>query len=283
MTDLPAIVTDIATVPEPVRGFYAEKDGRHVLRVAPFEDKTSGAYVALEDVGALKRAHGAEKEDRRKLAEKLAAFGEIDPKAAIDAIEWRKKFGDLDPAKEADKIAAAKFETLKEQLVEKHTSERQAIETERDALAGEVGRLLIDSAATREIADAGGLEGAPELLLPHVKARTRTRREGDQFVVEVLDEKGNPRIKDAQGNPFTIKDLVAEMREHPTFGLAFKGSGASGSGAGGAGARPAGAGGAGAPKHRDDFQNTAAKAAWVHEHGHDAFLKLPPKPRKAAA
>lgn len=273
MSELIPIAEKLEDIAEPLRGYYVERDGKHVLNVKPV-----GGW-ALEDVSGLKSAHASEKEERRKLAERVKAFGEVDPKTALEAIEWRKKFGDLDPAKEADKLAAAKFDEIRGQLIEKHTIERKTIETERDALASEVGRLLIDNEATREIADQGGLEGAAELLLPHVKARVRVRRDGDKFIREVLDEKGNPRIADAQGNPFTVKHLVAEMRESPTFGLAFKGSGASGSGAGGSSGRPSGGGGAGAPKHRGDFPNTAAQAAWINSNGYDAYMKLAPAPR----
>jgi hypothetical protein len=34
-----------------------------------------------------------------------------------------------------------------------------------------------------------------------------------KVIVEVLDVNGNPRIKDVQGTPFTIADLLAEVRD----------------------------------------------------------------------
>jgi hypothetical protein len=34
-----------------------------------------------------------------------------------------------------------------------------------------------------------------------------------QVIVQVLDTNGNPRIKDVNGTPFTVADLVAEIRE----------------------------------------------------------------------
>jgi hypothetical protein len=46
----------------------------------------------------------------------------------------------------------------------------------------------------------------------------------------VLGADGQPKIKDAQGNPFTLNDLVEQMKQDPTFQPAFGVSGASGSG-----------------------------------------------------
>ena len=63
------------------------------------------------------------------------------------------------------------------------------------------------------------------------------------YIAEVLDKDGNPAIGDAQGNPQTIPQLVAQMKGDDAYAAAFDGTGQSGTGAGG----PDGEGGGGKP------------------------------------
>ena len=89
-------------------------------------------------------------------------------------------------------------------------------------------KLVRQAAATSAIAEA---KGSVELLLPHVLANTRVKETDDgDFVVEVVDAKGNVRIGDSKGAPMDLKGLVAEMRQHETFARAFEGDGHSGTG-----------------------------------------------------
>lgn len=270
MIKLKAAVQKIDDIPEPLRPLYGQDGDRFVLQVEPVDG------YALENVLGLKGALEGEKEVARKRAERLAAFEGLEPAAARQALEKVKALGDIDPEKEADRLAAAKFEELKSQLLKTHASELETRETEAKKLLGQVERLLIDNEAIRAIEAA---EGVTTLLLPHVKSMTRVRREGENFVVEVIDpKKGHARV-DGKGEPMTIAALVEEMKSHDDFGRAFKGSGASGSGAGGAGGRPGGGGGAGGPKHRGDFVNDQAKAEWIGKNGREAFVALPQAPR----
>jgi hypothetical protein len=267
---LKAAVATIDQVPEPLRPLYGQDGDRFVLQVDPVDG------YALENVTGLKSALEGEKEVARKRAERLASFEGLDAAAARAALDKVKALGDIDPEKEADRLAAAKFEELKGQLLKTHATEMETRQAESQKLLGEVERLLIDNEALRAIESA---EGVATLLLPHVKAMTRVRREGERFVVEVIDpKKGHARV-DGKGDPMTIAALVEEMKAHDDFGRAFKGSGASGSGAGGASARPSGGGGAGSPKHRNDFANAQTKAEWIGKNGLTAFEALPQAPR----
>lgn len=272
-----AVIGKLEDVAEGLRDLYSEQDGRFVLQV-----QASDGF-SLEDVTGLKNGLAHEKEERRKLSERVKAFEGIEPEAAKAALAKVKALGDIDPTKEADRLASEKFEALKGQLVTKHEAELSKVTGESAFLAKKVEALLVDSVAQAAIlGDGKKAKGDPTLLLPHVKAKLRVRRDGEAFVVDVLDEKGNPRVADAKGTPMTIEQLVDEMRESDVFGRAFEGTGASGGGAGGGDRRPGGGGGAG-PKHIKDFPTPEAKAAWIKEHGFAEFQKLPPPPAKSAA
>lgn len=265
---LKAFTKSLDDVAEAHRPLYTKAEGGFVVAI----DAVDG--FALENVAGLKSALEKEREESRTRGDKLRDFDGIDPKEAKRALARVKELGDLDPTKEAEKIAAAKFDELKTQLVTSHTKELDAAKGESEKLAAYIGSLLIDSRATAAIAER---KGEAKLILPHVKAQTRVRRDGDEFKVEVVDAQGRARVN-GKGEPLSIDELIEEMRADAVFGRAFEGSGASGSGAGGSGGRAGGSGGAGSPKHRGDFESTKAKADWIHQNGRDAFMKLPKAP-----
>ncbi len=218
---LKAFVETIDTVPEAARGFYKETDGKFVLDVEPVDG------YALEDVSGLKGTLGKEMTLRKKLEKDVLKFKDIDPDKAREALTKLEELGNIDPAKDADKIVSERLEAAKRQLVEKHGEEIKTREGRIGQLTKTVESLLIDQAATAALADA---KGSVELLLPHVQKHTRVRETDGRFVVEVVDRDGNARIGNSKGDPMTIAELVLEMRGSDTFGRAFEGSGHAGSG-----------------------------------------------------
>lgn len=230
---LKAAVEKLDEIPEPLREHYAEKDGKFILIVQP------AAGFELGEIEALKSALGAERGVSEKMRRELERLGSnwdkdrkvwvhsIDPDKAREAIAKLDELGNLDPAKEADKIANTKFEAAKAQLLEKHTGEIKTREERIGHLTKTVESLLIDQAATAALAEA---KGSVDLLLPHVRAHTRVKEADGRFSVEVVDKDGNSRIADAQGTPMDIKALIAEMRQSDTFARAFDGDGQNGGG-----------------------------------------------------
>lgn len=258
---LKAVVETIDVVPEAIRGFYQEHDGKFILQVEPVDG------YALEDVAGLKSTLGKELTLRKKLEKDVLKFKDIDPEKARDALAKLEELSSIDPAKEADKIANTKFEAAKAQLLERHNGELQSRDGKIGKLTKTVESLLIDQAATAALADA---KGSVDLLLPHVQRHTRVRENDDgTYVVEVIDKSGNSRIGNGKGDPMTIKELVQEMRHSESFGRAFEGSGQSGGGT------PPGGGGQLITKKKSDFQNEKERAAFVNEHGLDAYKALP--------
>lgn len=96
----------------------------------------------------------------------------------------------------------AEVQRLKEQL--------KLARADNAALTKHLDHGLRTRDARDAIASAGG---NVNLLLPLAMARTRTAKDGDNFVVEVVGDDGYTRIKDATTN-MSVADLVAEMREH---------------------------------------------------------------------
>lgn len=252
---LKAVVEAIDVVPEAVRSFYKEADGKFVLDVEPVDG------FALEDVSGLKNTLGKEMTLRKKLEKDVVRFKDIDPDKAREALTKLEELSSLDPAKEADKIANTRFEAAKTQLLDKHKGEIEARDGKIGSLEKTIQSLLIDAAATAALADA---KGSVELLLPHVQRSTRVRDAGDgKYVVEVIDKDGNARIGNAKGDPMTIGDLVQEMRKSEAFGRAFEGDGHNGSGT-----RPANPPGnpankTGVPKSWAEAKTPEEKAAFL--------------------
>jgi len=114
----------------------------------------------------------------------------------------------------------------------KYKGQYDAEISERDAklamMQNALERSLIEAQATSAISE---LKGTPALLLPHVMQRVKIFEEDGDYTVRVLDAQGQPRIADVKGTPFTIRNLIEEMRNDPIFGRAFEASGTGGSGA----------------------------------------------------
>ncbi len=216
-----AILEKLDDAPEALREHYTEKDGKFVLGVEPV-----GGY-ALEDVTGLKSALGAERTQREKFERDVIRFKDIDPDKARTALAELEELKKLDPTAEADKIANTKFEGAKAQLLEKHAADLGVRDERIGHLSKTVDVLVREQRATAEIAEA---KGSIDLLMPIVLAQTRTVEKDGRFVTEVIDDKGNVRIGDSNGNPMTMKELVAELRASEKFGRAFEGDGHSGSG-----------------------------------------------------
>lgn len=255
-----AVVETTDGLDDALKGLYVERDGKFVLDVEPVDG------IALEDVTGLKTALGKERTTRETLEKQVIKFKDIDPDKAREALAKLDELAQIDPAKEADKIANTKFEAAKAQLLEKHTGEITTRDERISHLTKTVESLLIDQAATAAIAEA---KGSVDLLLPHVRSHTRVKEVEGRFTVEVIDKDGNVKIADAKGAPQDIKGLIAEMKASEIFGRAFEASGNTGSGK-----QPSnGAGGTGQLKRSQ--MSPGVKAEFIREHGQEAFLKLP--------
>jgi len=228
---------------EALKDHYTEKDGKFYLNVEPVNG------FALEDITGLKTALSKERGSRETLERAAAKWKDLDPDKARDALARLAEIADLDPKKEADKIALAKIEELKKQLLDKHSNELKTREDRAATLLRQIESLLIDSAATAALAES---KGSVDLLLPHVRSQVRVKEQDGKFSVEVINSEGNTRVNNA-ANPMTIAELVAEMKASEKFGRAFEASGQSGGGAKG--------GGGGGAQQKGDLGGTKSERA----------------------
>ena len=252
---LPAAVEKLDAIPEAHRSLYKQDGSRFVLDVEGAED----VFAA-----GLKKNRDEILTDRKKLAAKLDELKDVDPE------EYRKLKAATAEAEEKKAKDAGQFDTLKQQLIEKHNGDLKKVQLELDTDRAFIREVLADSVATKELAAAGG---NAKLLLPHVLKQIDVVRGDDgKYSAVVKDAKGNVRIGNAQGAPMTIAELVAEFKASEDYAAAFSGSGASGSGAAGSSTA---AGAAGTVRSRKDFKTTADKVAFIEKHGREAFEKLP--------
>ncbi len=210
-------VDKLDSIPEAQRGLYKQDGDKFRLDLDGYEDPI-GLKSALDK--ERKRAGDLEKQSKAwtamgKTPEEIQAMVDAQAQAERDKL-----------------VKGGEWDKLKLQMTDQH----QAALSEKDksvaAMRGQLEKHLIDAAGIAELAAA---EGSPELLLPHVKARVKVIEEKGEFSVRVVDAAGNPRV-DAKGEFLSMKDLVSEMRQNPTFAPCFpkaQGSGAPGSGQGG--------------------------------------------------
>lgn len=251
-------------VPEGMADHYTKReDGKFQLAIEAPEG------WALEDVSGLKSAFSKEMENRKALERKVKAFGDLDPDHAREAVAKWNEFKDIDPKKDADRIAQEKFEALQGQLGKKHQAEIQAREESNKKLRGQLEHLMVDAAATAALAEAGG---SVDLLLPIIRSQTKVTEDDDgSLTVQVLGQDGSPRITSKAGDSgmMTINELVQELRQSEKYGRAFDASGRSGSGM-----RPGGSGGEPGAYKRSKM-TAQQKAEYQRKHGQAAYLALP--------
>jgi hypothetical protein len=228
---LRALVTDIESVDEPLRELYVEKEGKYVLAVEAVDG------YDLQDITGLSRALHSERTRAAQFEDRVKIYEGIDPDAARDALARVESFGDLDPAKaretmsayerlaqldpekEAEKIAEIKFKASKEQLVgqfNRRESELVGSLTETKSILErrekQIEKLVKENAIKTELAKRNPLPEAADVLERLISDSVRLREVNGQYVTEVVDEQGIPRINHT-GAAVTVADYVAELRD----------------------------------------------------------------------
>lgn len=228
--------------------------------------------LALENVEGLKTTLGAKKAEVEEAKSKLARFGDMNPEQAKAALAKVAELGDIDPEKEADKLVEQKVAAIKQQLIETHQAEKEALETRlrgRDSL---LERVLVEDQAIRAITEQGG---DVDLLLPHVKPNIRLKlEEADDGTIKpattIIDAQGNPRISGSKGENMDVTGLVTTMKSDEKFSRLFKSSGHQGSGSGDD--RPSNPGQR--PEGKPSTWSRRQKIDYVNEHGQEAYNDL---------
>lgn len=217
-------VDSIDKVPEQFRGLYAEGDGGFVLN-----DSFKGTAGAIDGLNKSLKAARRDADEAKRNRPDLSGFAAVGQLLGIEG----------DDATNADTLRAAvekviseskdgkvNWDKMKKDLERGFQAQLQTKDGELQTMNKTLQKYLVTTAAVQAIA---GHKGVPELLLPHIQAKTKVIKEGEEYVVRVVDESGDPR-GNASGGFMTVEDLVKEMKASPTFGRAFESEAPSGSG-----------------------------------------------------
>jgi len=162
-----------------------------------------------------------EKATRKSLEAKLDSLSGLD----VEEYARLKEEAAKRETEEAEK--AKDWDRAKKQIAATHAAEKKALEARLEAVMQERQESFVASEIAREVAAAKGI---PDILEPVISRQVKALEQDGRLQLAVLGKDGSPRVKDGAGNPFTVADLVAELKGSETFSVAFQGSGASGSG-----------------------------------------------------
>lgn len=205
-------VTSLDEVPEAFHEAYEKQsDGSFTLSLDGVRDPEAVLRKNAELVEDLRKARGRLEKweklgDAEKAAEALQTVQELEEKRAK---------------------AEGNFEQLKTQMAERHAAEKAELMKTIDKLNGGIRKLVAETAA-REAISSFGIK--PGVLLPQVMSQLEVVEEGGEYVVRVVNG-GYVKVADGAGTPMTVKQLVAEFKQHDDFKDVFPGPGSSGSGA----------------------------------------------------
>lgn len=220
------------------------------------------AAAKVEELSRQLAAVRQEAAERRIALKAWTSLG-VEPDAVKQLLE------DANRAREEAAKKSGQYEKILEEKEARWKADLTKTSEKLTRMETVLDKTLRESTSKAALAEAGG---SVRLLLPHVQGRTALEQtEEGEYRVVVLDDSGKRRFN-AAGEPMTVAELVAEMKEDPEFMGAFAGRGASGGGTPGTGGRH---GGQGRVRTKADLKTPAEKSAYIAEHGLEAFTKLP--------
>lgn len=227
---LKAIVENLDSVPEAIRGEYTEQSGSDGKKFFQLNVESVNGY-SLENVSGLRSALEKERSANGEKDKRLAKFGDLDPDKAKEAIGKVAEMANWTPETKVKE----QMEAREKQLSEKHAKELKDWQEKHIGLNSQLESLLVDHAATAALGQHELLPGGAKILMPHIKAQIKIFDESGKKIAKVVNADGTPKISNKSGSvgDMTIEEFIAEMKTSPDYALAFKGSGASGSGASG--------------------------------------------------
>ena len=205
-------------VPEEYQGFYAKgTDGKFSVT-----DAWKGAFSALAGLSKSLRGSRKEAADLKKnkvdlkpwmeLAALIGVEGDVTPetfRAGIEAVlEKVKSGGDI----------KVNMEKIRKEIQTKADETIAAKDGEIAGMNKAFAKHMIEAEATRAIAAE---KGVPELLLPIVRTKAKVVKDGEDYVVRVLDDAGEVR-GDGKGGWMTVESIVKELKASKSYGRAFE-------------------------------------------------------------
>jgi hypothetical protein len=213
MPKLPARTDTLEKVPPQYHELYEQRDGSYFLGIEGFEPHV------LQERNRLKR-------EKAELETAIAQYRELgDPESLARLKHAQQRLDDATLMEHGE--VTKLLDSTKKQMNEEHTKQLTAAQKEAEQAKLELQSVLIDGEAGYALAAEGGI---PELLMDVIRRRTKIMLEDGRHRAVVIGSDGQPRVK-GNGEPFSIRELVQELRQDPTYRRAFDRPGASGSGA----------------------------------------------------
>ena len=195
--------------------------------------------IELAPVANLRSALQKERSSAASLKKSLSAFDGItaaQANTAIAELESLKASGGTNQTRdeirsELETSYLKKFDTDKETLTRKFTSDIESKDGTIGTLTRQLEKHLIENASLSAITEA---DGSPDLLLPLISQRAKViTLDNGNLGIRILGDDGIERLSPKAGStdPMSIVEFVGELKADSKFGRAFKASGTSGSGA----------------------------------------------------
>lgn len=217
-------VDSIDKVPEQFRGLYAEGEGGFVLN-----EGFKGTATAIDGLNKSLKAARRDADDAKKNRPDVSGFAAIGQLLGLEgdeALDPETMRGAIEKTISESKDGKVNWDKMKRDLEGGFNTKLTAKDAELGAMSKTLQKYLVTTAAVQAIA---AHKGVPDLLLPHIAARTKVVKDGEDYVVRVVDETGDPR-GNASGGFMSVEDLVKELKAHTTFGRAFESETPNGSG-----------------------------------------------------
>jgi len=213
MWDFSQKVEDLNTVPEQFRNVYVKGEGEHEGTFVVGEN-FSALTTAIVGLNTSLKASRDEASTAKANLKGWESLGE-NPEAVTNSIntltternEALDKNKSFDPTKMREQI----MNEAKGQITE--AQERSSL------LQGALKHSLVTSAALGAI---NKHKGTPELLMPIIQNMVSMTEKEGKFGVQVMDAEGSVRYSPTSGGLMTVDELVAELKAHPSYGMAFK-------------------------------------------------------------
>ncbi len=247
---LKAVVNSIDGMAEDIVAHYKEKTVDGVKKF--YLDVTGVDGLALEDVTALKTTVATLRKSEKTLRKEVessenvlrkheAKFEGIDPTSARDALgkiddikNWDGETKVLEAVKVATEKATVDAQARIDKLVADHNEKVTGLDSKLKSSKEQLNTALVTTKIIEAISKA---DGNVDLLMPHVERQMKmVEDDNGKFEPQVIDAKDERRYKDiAAGTYMDAGDLLAEMKDSPTYAACFKGTGSSGAGKRGGG------------------------------------------------
>ena len=217
-------VDSIDKVPEQFRSLYGEGEGGFVL-----QDNVKGVATAIDGLNKSLKASRRDADEAKRNRPDVSGFAQVGQLLGIegdDATNAEALRAGVEKLISESKDGKVNWDKMKRDLEGGFNTKLSAKDAEIQGMSRSLEKYLVTSAAVQAIA---AHKGVPDLLLPHIQAKTKVVKDGEDYVVRVVDESGDPR-GNTSGGFMTVEDLVKELKGHTTFGRAFESDAPNGGG-----------------------------------------------------